>query len=430
LIQKIQGLLPKSGFARNVLTLMTGTTIAQAVPILISPILTRLYTPADFGVLAVFLSVTAMIAVISTGRYEMAIMLPNEDKDGANLVALSLFIDIGISLVSFLILWAFNAPITRMLGTPQISVWLYLVPISVFLTGLYQSLNYWSNRRKQYIRLARSRVSKSIGSGAFNVGTGFFRTGSFGLIGGEIFGQLLSSFVLGYQIYREDRDQVKWISKERIKRNAARYQDFPKINSLHAFSDYFQQTLIISFITSFFGITILGSYSFTLRILKAPLGLIGASVAQVFFQKATETYNNGESLRPLVKKTMIQLAFIALPIFTVIIFFAPFLFGILFGAEWREAGRYAQLLSPWIFFSFITSPISQVPIIVNRQKSFFFISLIGNSLMVISLFIVGYYKFSINVWFYFVIVLQTLFMGFVIWWILKVSTTVKTKKVG
>ncbi|WP_339060568.1 oligosaccharide flippase family protein [Tepidibacillus marianensis] len=188
MIQKLQRLLPQSGFARNVFTLMTGTTIAQAVPILISPILTRLYSPEDFGVLAVFLSVTAMIAVISTGRYELAIMLPNEDKDGANLVVLSLFIDIAISLVSFLILWVFNAPITRMLGTPQISIWLFLVPISVFLTGLYQSLNYWSNRRKQYKRLARSRVSKSVGTGAFNIGSGFFRTGSFGLIGEKYLG--------------------------------------------------------------------------------------------------------------------------------------------------------------------------------------------------------------------------------------------------
>ncbi len=229
--------------------------------------------------------------------------------------------------------------------------------------------------------------------------------------------------MLGYQIYREDRDQVKWVSKERIKENAYRFQDFPKINSLHAFSDYFQQTLIISLITSFFGSAILGYYSFTLRLLKAPLGLIGASVAQVFFQRATETYNNGESLRPLVKKTMIQLSFIALPIFSVIIIFAPFLFGFIFGAEWREAGRYAQLLSPWIFFSFITSPISQVPIIVNRQKSFFFISLFGNSLMVISIFLVGFLKYSIDVWFYFVILLQTLYMGFVISWILKVSNT-------
>ncbi|WP_418367536.1 lipopolysaccharide biosynthesis protein [Tepidibacillus sp. LV47] len=423
MLQKLQKVLSQGGFVRNVLTLMTGTTIAQAIPIAISPILTRLYTPKDFGVLAVFLSVTAMIGVISTGRYELAIMLPNDDKDGANLVVLSLIVDGFVSFFAFFILWFFHAPITRLLNTPEISHWLYMIPISVFLTGLYQSFNYWSNRRKQYKRLARSRVSKSFGTGIFNIGAGLTTTGSFGLIGGEIFGQMLSSFVLGYQIYREDKELAKWISKEKIKENARRYQDFPKINSLHAFSDYFQQTLIITLITSFFGNTVLGFYSFTMRILRAPLGLIGASVAQVFFQKASETYNRGESLQPLVKKTMIQLSMIALPIFAIILLFAPHLFGVLFGMEWKEAGRYAQLLSPWLFLSFVTSPISQVPIIVNKQKSFFLISLFGNSLMVLSILLVGYLKYSIYVWFYFLIFLQTLYMGFVIFWILKVSKT-------
>ena len=85
-------LKPKSEFTRNVLTLMTGTTIAQAIPIVISPILTRIYTPEDFGLFALFIAITSVFGSIATGRYELAIMLPNKDENAINILALGLII--------------------------------------------------------------------------------------------------------------------------------------------------------------------------------------------------------------------------------------------------------------------------------------------------------------------------------------------------
>jgi len=145
----LQRLKPKSEFSRNVLTLMTGTTIAQAIPIAISPILTRIYSPEDFGVFALYMSIVGTFAAMATLRYDTAIMLPKKDKDAINIVLLSVMISFFISLIVLLIIFLFNQQITNLLETPDISNWLYVVPLTVLLTGLYQSFNFWNNRKKE-----------------------------------------------------------------------------------------------------------------------------------------------------------------------------------------------------------------------------------------------------------------------------------------
>ncbi|HIB85036.1 MAG TPA: translocase, partial [Chromatiaceae bacterium] len=189
----IRSLKPKSEFSHNVITLMTGTTLAQAIPIAISPILTRLYTPEDFGVLALYMAVTALVSAIATGRYELAIMLPKNDVDAANIVALTITVTSMISLVTLSVVMIYNTEITLLLGNPEISNWLYIVPLTVFLTGVYQSLNYWSNRKKHYKRLSTSRVLQSgTGAGAsLSMGGAGFSSG--GLIIGQIVGQSVAT---------------------------------------------------------------------------------------------------------------------------------------------------------------------------------------------------------------------------------------------
>jgi len=419
LVLYIKNRLPKGGFLHNVLTLMTGTAIAQAIPIIISPILTRLYTPDDFGLLALYTSVVSLIGVIVTGRYELAIMLPEYDEDAANLGALSLCVAIVIGALTFFAVGYFNATIAGYLGKPDIAKWLYLVPLAVITIGVTQVLNYWSTRKNQYRRLATSRVAQSVTNAGVNLGQGFAHMGVSGLIVGNFAGQVLSAGVLIKQAWVDllkYRSSIHW---GRMCHNAKVYQDFPKVNSFHAFVDILQSSGVVFIISSLFGSTVLGFYSFTLRILQAPLGLLGASVSQVFFQKASETYKNGGDLRALVKKTIISLSAIALPIFVTLGLFAPDLFSLIFGKQWREAGTYAQILAPWLFFNFIVSPVSQVPIIVGEQKKSFIFGIIGNSMIVLSViyggFIAhniktGFYVLSGSIFFYYVFIVQWLFM--------------------
>ncbi|MEA1879149.1 MAG: oligosaccharide flippase family protein, partial [Campylobacterota bacterium] len=150
----LKKLKPKSEFSRNVLTLMTGTTIAQAIPIAISPILTRIYTPEDFGVFALYMAIASIIAVVATGRYEMAIMLPKEEDDVKSIVKLIMILLSAVTFITFCIVFFFNQTITNLFQNPEISNWLYFLPMSIFLVGLYQVYNYLLIREKNFKRLS------------------------------------------------------------------------------------------------------------------------------------------------------------------------------------------------------------------------------------------------------------------------------------
>lgn len=144
----INKLKPKSDFSHNVLTLMTGTTIAQAIPIAISPILTRIYTPEDFGVFALFLAIVGFFSVIASGRYEQAILIPKKDEDAINIFALGFIIICSISLFLLIIILIFNNNITALLNNETISIWLYFIPLTVFFIGLFNLLVLFNNRKK------------------------------------------------------------------------------------------------------------------------------------------------------------------------------------------------------------------------------------------------------------------------------------------
>jgi O-antigen/teichoic acid export membrane protein len=138
-----------SEFARNSLTIFTGNVIAQAIPFLAEPVLARLYTPEDFAVLAVYLSVANLFSIIATARYELAIMLPKEDRKAANVLGLSVLISFAVSFISFLIVLFFNSNICRILHNEDVSIYLYLVPLSVLSVSWYQIFNYWNSRKKE-----------------------------------------------------------------------------------------------------------------------------------------------------------------------------------------------------------------------------------------------------------------------------------------
>lgn len=400
---------------------MAGTIIAQGIQLGISPVLTRIYGPNEFGVFALYMSVASLFSIVATGRYEMAIMLPANDDDAANLLALSLMISAGISLVALLVVSVFGENLAAALGDRRVAPWLYLIPVSIMLTGSYQAFNYWSNRNKKYRRLSGSRVIQYGSAAVANMGLGLWGWGVGGLVGGSIFGQLLSTLSLGWQAKRDDLGLRRRMNAESLKANAKRYKDFPLINSLHAFIDVAQTSGANFIISHFFGQGILGQYSLTMRILKAPLYLIGASLSQVFLQKATEVHNQKGDLQVMVRKAAGGLVLTALPIFTLIYLAAPALFSLVFGERWRVAGEYARILSPWLFMNFVVSPLAQIPIITNRQKEVFGLGLLGNSLIVMSVLYGGLVTRDIKSGFWLLSITQVVYLSGALWWVYKIS---------
>lgn len=361
----IRKLKPRSEFSRNVLTLMTGTTIAQAIPIAISPILTRIYTPEDFGVFALYMSIASIVSVVATGRYELAIMLPKKDEDALNIVALSVIIAFFVSMISFLIVFIFNAQITELLGNPEISNWLYFIPITVLLAGIYQSFNYWSNRKKQYKRLATSRVIQSGTASATNLGMGFGGFGSSGLVLGQMMGQGMATGILGKMIWNEDRSRIGQIKRLKIFALAKKYVRLPKYNLPNAIIDGFRLSGISILIAKFFTTATLGQFSLAWKMVQMPMSIIGSSLSQVFFQKVSSA--NKSDLHRIVLKFIVKASVVSVPIFLLIYFFAADIFKFVFGENWGLAGQAASTMAPWLCLSFLSSPLSTLFITLNKQ---------------------------------------------------------------
>ena len=367
----------KSEFTRNVLTIFTGSSIAQIVPFIVAPVLTRLYNPEDFGLLALFTSLTSIIAIIATLQYESAIMLPKDDNDAINIVTLCLFITLGITIFSFIGVSLFNKLITKLLGNDRLSFWLYFLPISVFLSGLFNTLTYWCSRKKQFKRIAIRSVSQSVTTAFVKLTMGATGTIQSGLIIGALVGQTTATSILSWLILKEDKSLLACISKVSVMKNARIYRNFPKFNAIQAFLDILKMSLIIFIINRLFGSEILGYYSLSYSMVSLPIRLIGSSVSQVFYQKAAFTFANNSDLFGLTYKIFIRLIIIALPGLIIAIFFGPKLFSWFFGSKWIEAGVYAQIIAPWLFFTFVASPLGSIPSILNKLKSFFLISLLG-----------------------------------------------------
>lgn len=357
------------GAVRQVLTLLGGAGLAQAVALGASPLLSRLYTPADFGLFALFFSVVTLTATAATGRFEAAVILPAADADGWQLVWLALALTLPVvGLCGLAVAWLGGPWLAAWPGAADAAAGRWFLPPAVLLTAMLGALTAWANRRQAYAALARNRVAQSGVSAGGSIALGVAGVGVLGLLLGSVLGLVTGVAML----VRSGRADAPGAGPDRqaMRRLARQYRDFPRINLPHALLDAAQASLVLALLGAAYGSAALGAYAFALRVARTPLALVGSSVGQVFQQRAARLANERGDLAALARRTTRRLAAIGLP-FAGLMVFAPPLFAWAFGAEWREAGECARLLAPWMLLSFMTSPLSQLPLIVGRQRRAF-----------------------------------------------------------
>lgn len=360
-------LLPQSIYARNVLTLMTGTTLAQAIPIAISPILTRLYSPEEFGRFALYMAVTMIASVLVTGRYELAIFLPRQDRAALHIAALAITLSMVISAVLLLIVLFFAHPIAALLGDAALAPWLYWAPVSILLVGVYQSLNYWSNRKAHYKRLAISRTVQS-GSAAMAQLSSGYAGGAAGLVAGQITGQVLATGVMARLIWREDHALIRALRPMRCLALSKRYINFPKyLIVAHGFNTASSQMPVL-LLGALFSTSAAGFFTLTQRVMAAPMSLIASALSDVFRQEASQAYIHQGNCLVIYRETFKRLLIISVLPFFVFFLIAPDVFSFIFGAQWRVAGEYAQILTLKFFFDFVVGPLSAMFMIAEKQR--------------------------------------------------------------
>lgn len=376
----------KSDFSKNVLTLMIGTGISQIIPILISPILTRLYSPEFFGVFSLFVAITTTLSGVANGRYDVAIVLPDNKSESYNLFILGILISIVFSILLFLCVIFFSTNITSILRNDSIEYWLYFTPISVFLMSLFSLLNYFNTREKKYSDIRDANIVRSITMVGIQVFVGLIKPGAGGLIVGQIISQISSIKKLLKNI---DFKFTKIISYNNIKSVAVKYKDYPLYatwsNLLNAASIHVPVIMLVSY----YGLTVAGLYSLALRVVGSPMSVIGSSFSQAFYQKSCEIKQNPEQLTQFTYLTYQKLIKISLLPFSILISSSDILFGWLFGKDWIVAGQYVQVLSLWFLFVFISSPLSTLLMILEKQKQNLYFNIIMFVSRIITILIGG-----------------------------------------
>ena len=379
-------LKPKSEFSRNVLTLMTGTTIAQAIPIAISPILTRIYTPEDFGVVALFMAIVMIFGSIISARYEFAIMLPEKETDAINLVALSILIMIIISFTLFMII-IFNIDLfTKLLKNNEIRLWLYFIPLIVFFLGLFNILNYYNTRLKNYKDISSSMIIKSIVLVTVQLSVGFIKSGATGLISGQILASLFANLKLLKNTISK-QDVVSYISLKNMLTMAKRYKKFPIFSTWSGLLNTSIQNFQNILMPLLFGYANMGFYTLGQRVLGLPLTLISKSLGQVFFQKASEQKRERGNSREIFILTLTQMILLGFIIFIPLFFIIEPIISFVFGENWIKTAYIIQILIPLFFIRFITSSLSTSLIVYEKQKAELFINVILLVTMLLIIFL-------------------------------------------
>ncbi len=369
-ISGILSKLKKSEFSKNVLTLMTGTAIAQVIPLLLAPVLSRIYSPEDFGRLALYLSIVQLLGVIANGRYELAIVLPKTRKEGVQITLLAIIISIVVSLIALISVIFFSAKIAFYLGDPKLEKWLYLVPLSVLMMGVFNALNYFNTREKAFKNIARANVFKAFGGSISQLFFGIIKFTN----GGLIIGQSLSHFFGNVKMIKTflfNKEVLKTTSFNDLKKLGLRYIDFPKFSLWGIFLNSFSNNMVNLFVSNLYGLLTLGQYSFAYKYLGMPASLIGNSISQVYLQKISE-YRVEKSAVELFKKTLIRLFIISLIVFCPLYFIVEDIYVFVFGEEWKLAGVYAKPLIILFSVKFMTVPFSITFSVFEKQKESFF----------------------------------------------------------
>ena len=362
----------RAGLLQATLTLLAGGVLAQALPLLLGPWLTRLYRPNEFGHYTVFAAVAANLAVVACARYEFALPLARSDAEARDLMALCLRVLMTVTGLTVLV-----AAVLAATGAPAHWLWL---PVAVAVAGAVQWLTLWATRAERFQALSASRFTQYGGGALAQVAGGLAQLGTAGLVIGPV---VAGAAALGW--LRKPAPPGGWRALWRVPRAAwwavaRRHRDFPLLNTPHAFAGALQDTLAVALVVAYTGDAAAGFWGLGLRYLKAPASLVGGAVSQALYPRLVGA--SPEAARAALRRVMATLALIALPLVFALMWFGPDLFALAFGERWRAAGTLARALAPYIGVHFIASPLAVVTLAWRAQAWALKLALVGQLMFI------------------------------------------------
>lgn len=355
-------------FYQNIALVASGNITAKLIVILTTPIITRLYTPDEYGIYSVFISIIGITGSLATLRYSVTIPLANNEKLADNLLRLCFIVTLSLSLIWLLIILLFKDIITDYYHNDNIKSFLWFIPIVFFGQGIYEALNNWAVRRRNFKLITRTKISQGISSTVIKIGFGFFKITPLGLFVGHFAQEVagISSIIL--TLRKSNPFFFRYFNWQDIIDAANRYKKFPLVQSWSQLLLSLGAQLPVLLIGAFYGSTVVGVFGLAMGMINLPMDLIGQAVSQVYYAEISRIGKNfPEKIFKLSISLIKKLFLIGLFPVLIIFLFGPFLFEFVFGEEWHDAGIFARYFSMIILTRFISSPITNIFNVLEKQ---------------------------------------------------------------
>lgn len=353
--------LVQSQFVRNVAKLVLGTGLAQVITFVAAPVIARLYGPESFGQQSALLALVNPIMILASLAFPVAIVVAHSEREALVLERLALWGSLLISPFVLLVFLWHDGWLLRLLGLGDLGPYAPLVPLLVMLTTMNTSSGYALTRYKAFGLSARAAIAAALIGNAIKVVFGFIHPSTLTLIVGTAIGWMVTP-ILAARMRRRLVPAGGGIGIAELKAAARAHRDFPLLRAPQIFIYTLSQALPVVSLTASFGAAAAGHYAFALAMTVAPITLIGNAVQSVLYPKLTETARAGkDTTAPLLRATG-GLLVLGIPAFVPIMLFGPALFTLLLGADWRDSGVFAALLSPWLWLGLANRPaVSLIP---------------------------------------------------------------------
>lgn len=356
--------------------LVGGTAFAQGLTVVILPVLTRLYTPADFSTLAVYASLLAVLGSVACLRYEIAISLPENDRDGVVLMLLALASAALWGQITGVLLYVFGERFFELIEHPELTPFSWLLPLGVWLQGSYAALQYWTSRKKKFGKVARTRLGQSVTGATTQIALGWTNIAPLGLVLGHFLNSCAGVVGLGTSVVRDQWQTIASVSLKDFRRVGSEYSRFPRYSTFESLANAGAMQFPVLMIAALAVGPEAGYLLLATRVMAAPMGLVGNSIAQVFLSGAPAQKRNGSLdsfttsvISGLIKTGVGPLIFVGIV--------APSVFPIVFGEEWRRAGELISWMTPWFVMQFLSSPVSMVLHVANKQRAALYLQVFG-----------------------------------------------------
>jgi O-antigen/teichoic acid export membrane protein len=355
-------------FLRRVLLLVGGAAGAQVVPILATPLLTRIYVPTDYGLHSLYVSLLSILLVIACAKFELAIPLAHEEADARKAFVLALAACGSLALLVTCLISGWADGIASLFGAPAFARYAWILPVGLVAGGVTQALSHWAIRTENYKVLSEVRLRQSVVQVVSQGVLGLLSHSPTGLMVGEAMGRAAGAHRLTRSASGLRPLAAEGIRSQELWPLLRRYRRFPMLTAPSALINAAGLYLPAALLLGFYGVEAGGQFGLTQRVVGLPVGLIGLAVAQVYLGDATSALRRGRALsRTDFWRLVRHLLAVGAPPALVLLLAGPFLFSFVFGQAWAEAGRFAQLLALAMLSQFIAVPLSQTLTVIGRQ---------------------------------------------------------------